>query len=306
MEKDLNYLFNEVPLYVKNEFKIFDNTGENTYVLNKKECDKFVKMFGSNNTKLITRCVKCKKEFPFYVYIKGLVNSYDPVKLSKKFEGSFIYYDYKNESIISKSVELLSNNMIDGNIQYFDYTFVCANDDKHVYKMLISIEINIDTLILRKIGQNPSMIKVKGYDFDKYKHQLEKFDAYDEYCKATLCYNERFSVGAFAYLRRVFEKMLNFFCNGIILQDDHVKTKINAVGNSFDPRIRASLSNMYGILSASIHCIKEEESQEYYEDLKAVIDMQLEYLKTEEEKAQQTKNLQSTLDRISNSYKKNN
>ena len=62
MEKDLNYLFNNIPLYVKNEFKIFeiDESGEN-YILNKDELGKLMIMLSYNKTKLITRCVGCNR-----------------------------------------------------------------------------------------------------------------------------------------------------------------------------------------------------------------------------------------------------
>lgn len=49
--------------------------------------------------------------------------------------------------------------------------------------MMISIELRNGKFIVRKIGQNPSMLTVKGFDFDKYKKILEKINAYDNYKK---------------------------------------------------------------------------------------------------------------------------
>ena len=64
------------------------------------------------------------------------------------------------------------------------------------------------------------------------------------------------------------------------------------------------MKNIYGILSKSIHELDEKDSEEYYEKLKAVIDMQLEYIYTEEEKEKQSKDLESVIGKITNSVKK--
>ena len=310
MEKDLNYLFNNIPLYVKNEFKIFeiDESGEN-YILNKDELGKLMIMLSNNKTKLITRCVGCNREFPFIVDVRRLPGNDSSLILANNFQGIFypydkLYYFFSEGSISSKKGKLPKECIAENLIQYLDYTFICTNDSKHIYKMILSVEEKDGKFVVRKIGQNPSMVKVKGYEFDKYKPQLKRFDAYDEYCKADLCYNESFNVGAYAYLRRVFEKMLNDLCKNIELKDNHVDTKIDAVKEFFDPEIRELLKNMYSVVSASIHAISENESEEYYEELKAIIDIQLEYMKTEEDRQKQIQKSQKTLSRIISKYGK--
>lgn len=56
---------------------------------------------------------------------------------------------------------------------------------------------------------------------------------------------EHFYVGAYAYLWRIFEKMLNNYIkeNNVTLKDDHVETKIKAVKDCFDSRIKDLLKN---------------------------------------------------------------
>ena len=80
--------------------------------------------------------------------------------------------------------------------------------------------------------------------------------------------------------------------------------KIDAVKDNFDPRVNKMLKNLYGILSISIHELDEEQSKEYYTYLKAVIDMQLEYVKSEDEKNKQSKDLEGILNKIANLVKK--
>ena len=195
--------------------------------------------------------------------------------------------------------EVLLNNKI----WYIEYEFTCTNNNSHNYMMMISLELKDGKFIVRKIGQNPSMLTVKGFDFDKYKKFLESIDAYNDYKKADLSFAEHFYAGAFTYLRRIFEKMINFYLGDTKLKDNHMDTKIDAVKDKFDPRIQELLKQLYGILSISIHELSEEESKEYYEYLKAVIDMQLEYIKTENDKDTQSKNLGSVLNKITNLVK---
>ena len=170
--------------------------------------------------------------------------------------------------------------------------------------MMISVELKDGDFIVRKIGQNPSMLTVKGFDFDKYQAFLNKINAYEDYKKADLCNSDHFYVGAYAYLRRIFEKMILFYLGDKKLEDNHMDTKIDAVKNDFDPRVNKMLKNLYGILSISIHELDEEQSKEYYAYLKAVIDMQLEYVKTEDEKDKQSKNLEGILNKIADLIKK--
>ena len=99
-------------------------------------------------------------------------------------------------------------------------------------------------------------------------------------------------------MRRIFEKLILFYLGEAKLDDNHMDTKINFVKDKFDPRIRGLLKNLYGILSKSIHELDEDESKEYYIYLKTVIDMQLEYMNTEEEKEKQSKRLGKILNEI--------
>ena len=60
MEKNLDYLFNDVPLYVKEEFQLFE-LKDGKYDINKNEKEKFCKYIGINKDKIISYCHKCRK-----------------------------------------------------------------------------------------------------------------------------------------------------------------------------------------------------------------------------------------------------
>lgn len=318
MDKDINYLFNEMPLYTKETFTVFNYTNEQ-YVLDKEELDKFLCLIGFNQDKLITKCHKCKKEFPFNIdqelyklienYKSNIYNIDITQDVTSDGPGRTKYItcgkiDVTNGNIEGIQPPYSKEILLNGTIHYLEYYFSCTNNYSHNYTMLISIEFNNGKFVVRKVGQNPSMLTVKGFEFDKYRKFLEKIDAYDDYKKADFSYADHFYAGAYTYLRRIFEKMINYYLGNSKLEDNHMDTKIKAVKDKFDPRINHLLKQLYDILSVSIHELSEEQSKEYYEYLKAIIDIQLEYIKTEADKDHQSKSLSSVLSKITNLVKR--
>ena len=310
--KDLNYLFNEMPIYTKEKFEVF-KLKDNKYELNESELDNFYTLIGVGQSRLISKCHKCKKEFPFlkdkslFEFGNGYKNTVDVLEIvSKEANGgsSFCgYIRFGNKTINGVQPPYPKERLLNNKIWYLEYYFTCTNDNSHNYIMLVSIELKDGAFTVRKVGQNPSMLTVKGFDFDKYKKILESLNAYDDYKKADLSNAEQFYVGAYAYLRRIFEKMITYYLGDKKLKDNHMETKIEAVNSEFDPRIRNLLKNLYGILSISIHELNEEQSKEYYVYLKTIIDMQLEYMQTEADKEKQTKSLSDVINKITSGIK---
>jgi len=304
-EKNLDFLFNNVSLYTKEKFEIF-KLKEDKYHLNEEAFEKFKKYIGINKEKIVTYCHKCKKEFPFNIQVKYIdfmedINfTTENMIITKDFQNAFGgRIDVKGGNIWGAIPPYQKEKLYNNKIWYIEYLFECTNNHEHRYLMMISIELKDGSFIVRKIGQNPSMLTIKGFDFDKYKKILEQINAYEDYKKADLSNADHFFVGAYAYLRRIFEKLILFYLGDTKLEDNHMDTKINFIKDKFDPRIRGLLKNLYGILSKSIHELDEDESKEYYIYLKTVIDMQLEYMNTEKEKEKQSKMLGEILNKIS-------
>ena len=309
LKKDINYLFNEVSLYTKEEFNVFYLNNE-MYEINEDEFQRFCTYIGSNQNRLITYCHKCKKEFPFNIQ-RALIDNklIDDEDVFINITGAH-YLDIG--AIIQGRIEIVKGTILGSNsvfdsetflndsIYYIKYKFTCTNNPSHEYILLISIELKDGMFIVRKIGQNPSILTVKGFDFDKYRKFLEKIDAYNDYKKADLSFVDHFYAGAYTYLRRIFEKLIKYYLGDAQLEDDHMDTKIDKVKENFDPRINSYLKSLYGVLSKGIHELSEDESKNYYEYLKAIIDMQLEYIKTENDKDEQSKKLGADLSRIIN------
>ncbi len=304
----LEAMFNDDSLYSKREFKLFNLAGEK-FEFDENEARAMVDYIGYNTNKIVSFCNKCEKEFPFDVekrtigFLYGSSGTTQCVEITYRSNNNMVGALRMTDGLIGGLQPPYHKlTLLPYNKSYLLFELTCTNNEYHKYLMVVSIEQRLNTFIIKKIGQDPSMLEVHGYDFDRYKNILKKFNAYSDYKKADLSKTDNFYVGAYAYLRRIFEKMLNWYVeqNSIILEDNHVDTKIKAVKEFFDPRINEMLKNLYGILSKSIHELDEDQSETYYDYLKAVIDIQLEYEFTEMEKDKQTKKLKSVLDKIAN------
>ena len=314
-EHGIDFLFNETSLYTKERFKVFE-LKENKYEYDKDEFFRFLFYIGVCQDKLITQCHKCTKQFPFYIK-KKLFEFINDTRLDKIYmqitsssnslgQLGIGKIDLHNGELSGAQPPYEKTCLLNDKIWYIEYFFTCANNDNHKYLMMISVELKNGEFIVRKIGQNPSMLTIKGFDFEKYRNFLEKINAYNDYKKADLSNADHFFVGAFAYLRRIFEKIVHYYLGETKLADERMETKIDAVKDKFDPRVQKLLKNLYGILSISIHELDEDESKEYYSYLKAVIDMQLEYIKSETDKDNQSKELSNVLSKITGFIRKKN
>lgn len=309
---NLNSVFNDEDLYAKHVFSLF-RLKNGKYELDGESLEKFIMYLGIGERKLITYCKTCKKEFSFDVRTRV---GYNLMQAHPQTNSITITSDTlgRINGELNLIIGYISGDeppydkefLPEYNKWYIEFQFTCNNDSSHRYIMIVSIEQNYGDFIVRKIGQDPSILDVHGFDFEKYKVFLNSINAYSDYKKADLSFAEHFYVGAFAYLRRVFEKMVNKYLEGISITDNHMDKKIEAIQDKFDSRIRGLLKNLYGILSVSIHELDEDESKEYYEYLKAIIDIQLEYEKTEKDKENQALRLQSTISKIASGIKMRN
>ena len=303
--KDLNFVFNEMPIYSKETFNIFCKDEKGIYKVNETEINRFLNYINTKSGKIITNCVWCDKEFSFnycqdlYTIVCSYIRKDKNIRIAS-FDVEDLYISLENERIGGQiSRKILENDLIEKNY-YMTYYINCNNIPKHIYSLYLFIKVQRDKIIVTKIGQYPSTLSVKGFDFDKYANQLKKYNAYDDYKNADLSMSNNFYAGAYTYLRRVYEKQLNFYIDKDKpqLSDNRTETKIKAVKGNFDPRIHTHLKNLYGILSIGIHELDEDESKDYYEYLKAMIDMQLQFEKMKDEEEKQSKTLNTKISNI--------
>lgn len=298
--KTLDDIFNNLELYNELKFKIMTKEGD-AYKLDKALLLEIVDMMGLKQKTITSLCKYCNMRYPFTISRKTdwilsggpMSVGVNAIRITKS-----LYYNCEKSIFSSKADTFSEEELYNPLISVYEYKFECTKDNEHRYSMYLSIKRENEYFSITKIGQYPSMVDIWGFGFEQYKKQLSKIDGYSDFRKAELCYRDGFTAGAFTYLRRLFEKMLSSYCVGIELKDNHIETRISAAKSSFDERVYPMLQNLYKVLSRGIHELNDEEASDYYQYLRAVIAMQLEYTKEKNDKDEQSKQLSKTINDI--------
>ncbi len=202
-------------------------------------------------------CIDCKKISVF--------------RSTGHYEGtSIVYYDIYN-NIYKKS-------------------FSCSRNSEHINLVFLFKSINN---IISKIGQYPSMADLTTPELQKYRKILGE-DLYREFNRAVRLVSHDIGIGAFVYLRRIFEKQIEEAHekakkSGSWNEEEYEKNKkwmdqrIKSL-SKFLPKFLVENKDMYAILSKGIHELSEEECLDYFHIVKDGIEMILEEKITEKEK----------------------
>ena len=158
----------------------------------------------------------------------------------------------------------------------FPIRLACSRNEGHTIVFIFQVENSI----LSKIGQFPSIASLKDYGLKKYRTILGD-SVYKEFSKAVGLHSHDIGVGAFVYLRRIFETLI---------EDAHVmKTSTagwdesNYQRSRMDEKIvmlKDSLPDylvknrsIYSILSLGIHELDEEQCLEMFDPIKVGIEL---------------------------------
>lgn len=136
--------------------------------------------------------------------------------------------------------------------------------------------------MVRKIGQHPSLEDIAGADIEKYRGQLRD-GAFAELRRATGLASHGIGIGAFVYLRRIFERLIEEHrvqveaANGPIADWVRLRMteKIEAL-SSVLPSALVKHKAAYGILSKGLHELSEDECKLYFPAVRAAIIQMLE------------------------------
>ncbi len=244
---------------------------------------------------------------------------YDPLKFSSNLDfGRFLRFidnfdgfcpfckkntTYKVEEPISKKINNLSHwlqteqSQIHGN--YF-ITFYCARHSGH----RINFVVNLDNMMAQKIGQLPSLADLATGEYEKYRTLLDKSIS-NEFFKAITSATHDYSIGAFVYLRRVFEfiiderfKVLSEDGTLTVSEKDfigfRIKDKIKTLKKHL-PKLLTKNTHIYGVLSKGIHELNEDECRKIFPILKEfttfILEEEIDRKKTEARKDELQKEL---------------
>lgn len=155
--------------------------------------------------------------------------------------------------------------------------FKCQRYDDEI---TILVYHDYDNSILIKVGQYPSVADIHIGQIKQYDKVLEK-PTLREFTKAIGLAANGVGVGSFVYLRRIFEGLIYNAYNEAKEKDEidveefekqRMDEKIKTL-HSYLPTFIVEHSSIYGILSKGIHELSEEECLEYFDTMRASIEM---------------------------------
>jgi hypothetical protein len=154
---------------------------------------------------------------------------------------------------------------------------------------------------LEKVGQYPSFADLQKIDKD-FEKELKGEDKLN-YTKALGLYSHGVNIGAYAYLRRIFENLVisTFNSNTTTVgksYEEFMKLKMEEkikILESYLPESLVEFKSFYGIVSKGIHELSEEECRKYFEILKNIIDMSIKENIIKKQEVQRKKELKKAL-----------
>lgn len=237
------------------------------------------------------------------IYFSGKIDAYCPYcKKETVFHGDPIRPKKKNPDFNSYNNEIYSFD--DFQKEYgFDYfrnkdfklSFKCLREE-HFHKVYFFVHVNHDSIF--KIGQNPSLAEITdSFVTRKYKKLLST-EKLAEFNKAIGLHSHGVGIGAFVYLRRIFESL-------IFETHDKVKDEIDGWDESkffgskmnekivllkdYLPEYLVENKEIYGILSKGIHELDENFSKEVFPIIQTGLEFILDEKLVEFEKAKKKK-----------------
>lgn len=230
-------------------------------------------------------------------YFRGTIDFYCPCCESiSVFEGTqgycyhyerrFVSYDNLLEYF--DSYENLGNEVLLN--QFYHVNLRCTRDKSSLSEFIYMVTDSSIT----KIGQFPSKAEMLNPELKKYKKVLSN-EKYKELNRAIGLTTHGVGIGAFVYLRRIFESEINDAFkkakesfeafDEVAYKKGRMDDKINLL-KEFLPNFLHENREIYGILSKGIHELYENECLEYFEVMKVgielILDEKLEQLEKEE------------------------
>ena len=179
--------------------------------------------------------------------------------------------------------------LVGENNRIVKHTFSCSRNEEHQLFFFFLIHNNTIT----KIGQYPSQADLAAVEIRKYRSILGN-DLWREFSKAVGLTSHGIGIGAFVYLRRIFEHLVEeahqkqITSNGwdeALYRKSRMDRKISLLKH-FLPDFLVKNQSVYSILSKGIHELKEDECLGAFPTIKLgielILDEKLEQLRREE------------------------
>ena len=162
--------------------------------------------------------------------------------------------------------------------------------------------------VLTKVGQTPSLEDVAGADIERYRKVLG--DEFAELRKATGLFAHGIGIGAFVYLRRIFESLVEMARKAedpsgereAEFRHMRMAERIGALKDMLPPAV-VQYKDAYSILSKGLHELGEEECKRHFPVIRAAVIMMLEQRYEAAEKAKVAADLERAIAAIASETK---
>lgn len=211
-----------------------------------------------------------------------------------KADKTFVFNNIHSTDVLGTSqITVQGGRVFRANIR--GLTYMCPTCKNRIYFLVYHDGENII-----KLAQYPSLYDVSRDELKKYqKNNLIDNESFSQIYKAELCASSGYYVAAYTYMRRVYETMLlSVFDRNKeeigLTEDDfrklHSDKKLETIKDylAIDDEIYLPL---YGLLSAGIHAMTEEQCCEDYNVLKSILLDILAEQKAKKEKESKRKEL---------------
>lgn len=182
----------------------------------------------------------------------------------------------------------------------------CSRRPEHHYSYFFNYDE--EQAILQKIGQMPSVEDVAGVGIERYRRILG--NDFGELRRATGLFAHGIGIGAFVYLRRIFENLVE---SARVAADPNDERKGTFFAMSMADRIKelspylppavVKYKEAYGILSKGLHELTETDCKKYFPIVRAAIIAMLEQRYEAEEKAKAAAELDRAMAAIASETK---
>ena len=233
--------------------------------------------FLSNEFKIYGKCPHCDKSLAMSVL------SYKPVDSELLTKPIWSYREDVWNDTDTGSTDLTESNMkeIITNLckshKYIDKYFSCPICQE-IYRASYALSFENEKLFLIKIGQYSSLRDFNQNYTNRFLKDLKKKELKKEYEQALITHDEGHSVAAYAYMRRVIEKLILQKFN----EKERDKTLDEFKHLHFDEKLDYLKSDLpellqskklYELSSAGIHKLTEDECEFYFPILKQAIEL---------------------------------
>jgi hypothetical protein len=244
-------------------------------------------------------CLECGKQTVFESSAEELCTwdgpgqNSRPVSIQEIFDKNLNQLIWRGRQISRQNLEKLASD--DG---AFTVTFNCTRNTAH--RLFFFFRVHKEKI--SKVGQSPSLADLQKTDIEKYRKVLGEAKS-REFQRAIGLYAHGVAIGAFVYLRRIFEHLIGKAHDAAAkeatwdeatYQNVRIDEKILRLKERL-PQFLVENRTIYGILSKGIHELSEEECQEFFEPIKVGIELILDQQLEREERDKKIASTQQSL-----------